>query len=276
MAKSLIEDTINQQELKDYNDYKKRYNLWGILLGLLILLFSIPLIDWFFKIIFNFAGTTGIPQDIIKYISPLVVLLAFIAGILPMINSRWKLYKKYKWSKQQQITMSREIDQLPKGYFAKLDRAENKQQGTGTTIKGPPKLLLVIVFSLLGLVVINEYTEYKPVDYLMGQLNIGTAQMVSGRYETHYDQTNMGAGVARADQTWSFEFYSNGKYTTYLEGSQQFSGTWSQTGTTLTVNFPAIAGLNQKGYSAKAKVSSDASYFLYGGDGIKYEKVTVK
>jgi hypothetical protein len=137
-------------------------------------------------------------------------------------------------------------------------------------LKGPPVVLLALVFTALGIMLVNQYTDLKPLAFIQSLLNNNGAQAVQGRYECHLEQKDMGGGVGRTEQTWAYVFYANGKYTTYLEGSQQFSGTWSQTGNILTVHVPEIKNISQA-YSYDAIVSFDGNSFTAGDQ--KYVKV---
>ncbi len=126
-----------------------------------------------------------------------------------------------------------------------------------------PALLLLAVLALYGL---NRYTDLKPLDRLSEYLGLrdliqtGSAETVSGRYECHYSEKDLGNGVMRTEQTWAYVFFSDGTFTTYLNNEQQFSGTWSQSGKTLTINTPAIAGVTEA-RTNQVTVSSDGKSF---------------
>jgi hypothetical protein len=137
--------------------------------------------------------------------------------------------------------------------------------------KGPPAILIAILLVALGFVAVNQYTDLKPVDFIMSLINGENAPMVQGRYECHLAPKDLDGGVMRTAQTWAYTFFADGRYTTYLEGSQQFSGTWSQTGKMLTVNVPAIKNLSDA-YSFTAIVSADGNSFIAGDE--KYIKVS--
>jgi hypothetical protein len=76
----------------------------------------------------------------------------------------------------------------------------------------------------------------------------------------------MGGGVARAGETWAYAFYPDGSYKTYLNGYQQYSGTWSQEGSFLTINTPAIPGSGMGATSFTMPVTVDGNSFTTNGN----------
>lgn len=121
-----------------------------------------------------------------------------------------------------------------------------------------PLMILLTAVTLVGL---NEYTDLKPLDKLSERLGIQAgAVTVSGRYECFFPEKDLGGGVLRSAQTWAYVFYSDGTYTTYVNDIQQFSGTWSQSGRTLTINTPDIVDVIQA-HSSNVTVSADGNSF---------------
>jgi hypothetical protein len=139
-------------------------------------------------------------------------------------------------------------------------------------VKGPPAVLLAFILTLLGLVFVNKYTDFKPLDQLLSMININSAQKVSGLYECHLEAKDLGNGVMRSEQTWGFKFFSDGTYRSTIDGYDQFPGTWSQTGAILKIDVPAIEGISTK-YSFTATVGRNGDSFICGGpvyDGLKF------
>ncbi len=64
-------------------------------------------------------------------------------------------------------------------------------------------------------------------------------------------------GATIPEQYWAYAFLNDGSFKTYLEGFEQFGGTWSQTGNQLTVNVDAIPDLSEA-YTWSATVTPDA------------------
>ncbi len=140
--------------------------------------------------------------------------------------------------------------------------SSGRAQAPGRKLHGPPAVLLLALFALVGLVFLSQYTDLRPLDYIASLLGIGSAQTVAGRYDCHVEAENY-PGVTQVEQTWSYVFHADGTYTTYLEGSQQYSEKWSQSANILTLHVPAIPGLSDA-YVFRATVSRDASSFRSG------------
>ena len=271
------EDRI--RELKKYDEYRKKYNLLGVIIALIILLllliflFLCPTASSLLLSLFP-GQNMGIPMaTIFAYVILCLILLIFFIGVLPKLIGSRKFRRRYRWTREKIQRFKSEIRYLPYNF---LIAAIPNSGGTGNTgdagtyarkHSGLPMVLIVILFILIALVYMNKYTDFKPLDSIFGDsfLNFGTAQTVSGRYEHHYDYADTGNGVAQSDQTWAYVFYSGGSYTTYLDGYEQYSGTWSQTGNKLSVNIPAIAGISDE-RTFKATVSSDGNSFNAGGE----------
>lgn len=260
-------------ELKNYEEYRKKYGLLGIILGILILLLFYLLLKWLFAVIIPLSSTNSLPPIISAYIleygTSVLILLFFLLAVLPLILGRLRIWRRYRWTRERMRCLEREIRCLAGDSFIANIHGGGETKTATRTNQGPPVILLIIVFTLIVLVYLNKYTDFKPLDSIISLsgtsgFRIGTAQKVSGQYECHYEQKNLGGGVARSDQTWALSFRSDGFYTSYLNNSQQFSGKWSQTGNTLTLYIPTIAGLNNKPSAVQAKVSADGNKIIWG------------
>lgn len=274
------EDKI--RELKKYDEYRKKYNpisaiiILIILFLLLIFLFLWPTANSLLLSLFQVQNKGTPIATILTYVILYVMLLIFFIGILPKIIGSWKFRRRYHWTREKIRCFKSEIKYLPYNFFVTtLPNSEDVKNSSNTVVYTPryhslPIILMVIVLVLISLVYISKYTDFKPMDNIFGNsfLNSGTTKIVSGRYEHHYDYSDNKNGVAQSDQTWAYVFYSNGNYTTYLDGYEQYSGTWSQTGNELSVTIPAIAGISDK-RTFKATVSSDGNSFNAGGEVFK-------
>ncbi len=251
------------KELKDYEEYRKRYSILGIILLILLLLLLYPVVKWLFQLIFSLVGTVFLPAIILEYAAPVIILLVFLIVVLPLIIGRWKIWCRYRWTRDRIRVLKSEIKVLPKYFFRTTITGEDRTNVPVSKIQGPPVILLVIVFTLVGLVYANKYTDFKPLDSITSLFSIEKAQTVKGKYDCHVKAADLGGGVMRSEQTWSYVFHSDGTYTSYLEGYQQYSGTWSQSGNILTVNVPAIINISAA-YSFQATVSRDGNSFTSG------------
>ncbi|MCL4385073.1 MAG: hypothetical protein M1479_09615 [Actinobacteria bacterium] len=271
------EDKI--RELKKYDEYRKKYNLPGVIIALIILLllliflFLWPAASSLLLLLFP-GQNTGIPMaTIFTYVILYIILLILFIGVLPKLIGSWKFRRRYRWTREKIRRFKSEIRYLPYNFLITALPNSGDTGNTGDAgayarkHRGLPTILIVILFILIVLVYMNKYTDFKPLDSIFGDsfLNFGTAQTVSGRYEHHYDYADIENGVAQSDQTWAYVFYSDGSYTTYLDGHEQYSGTWSQTGNKLSVTIPAIAGISDE-RTFKATVSSDGNSFNAGGE----------
>jgi len=267
------EDKI--RELKKYDEYRKRYSLLGIIITLIILLllliflFLCPIASSLLP-----GKNANIPLvSIFAYVIMCVILFIFFIGILPKLIGSWKFRRRYHWTKEKIRRFKSESRYLPYNFLITNvpnsgDTGNNGNAGVyAQKHRGLPIILVVILFILIALVYMNKYTDFKPLDRIFGGsfLNFGSTQTVSGRYEHHYDYANTGNGVAQSEQTWAYVFNSDGSYTTYLDGNEQYSGTWSQTGNKLSITIPAIAGISNE-RTFKATVSSDGNSFNAGGE----------
>ncbi|MGE5370679.1 MAG: hypothetical protein ACM3QZ_01710 [Solirubrobacterales bacterium] len=258
------------QELKDYAAFRKGFGIKAAILAVLMLLFLYFVTDLLVRGLTAMVGTSFLPAFMLQYASILFVILIFIVGFLPLILSRSRILRKYGWSKEQLLLLENTFNSLPDGFLDDDLPEDASANDQSSELQGPPVILLVILFTLLAVVWINKYTPLKPLDLFQQPLEFFTSALppvtaatVSGRYDCHIGAAPLGKGVARPAQTWSYVFHANGTYTSYLEGAQQYSGQWSQSGNVLTITVPAIPNLTS-GYSFKAKVSRDASSFTAG------------
>jgi hypothetical protein len=205
-----------------------------------------------------------LPAVILEYAAPAIILLVFLIAVLPMILGRWNIRRRYRWTRERMRGLDREVKSLPKDFFGTAIQGGDEAKAPVRKIQGPPTILLVIVFILVGLVYVNQYTDLKPLDSITSLFGIGNAQTVEWEYVSHFEAADLGGGVMQSEQTWSYVFHSDGTYTSYLEGYQQYSGTWSQSGNILTVNVPAIINISAA-YSFQATVSRDGNSFTTGG-----------
>ncbi len=256
------------QELRDYHEFRKRYSILRIALVVLVLLLLCPLVAWLAQIISPMLpAEPRPPAAVVQCVAPAIILLVFLVAVPSMIYRRWQIQRRYRWTRERMQGLDRELKSLPRDFFATGTQGSYEAQAPVRRVQGPPIALLVVVFALAGLVCVNKYTDLKPLDSITSLLGIesalgGKAQTVAGRYDCHLEAENLGA-VTQAEQTFSYVFHSDGTYTTYLEGSQQHSGTWSQSGNILTLNVPAIPGISAA-YSFQATVSRDGRSFTSG------------
>jgi len=275
------EDLRHSRELRDLEEYRKRYGLFGIFMAILVLLLFWLLLQWLIRDILPAAWKEPIPPVILKYVAPFLIILVFLLSVLPMIIRRWTIWRRYRWTMERIRELRLELDALPMNFFGMNTPGGGNTQtpvrNTGCSSIVP----LFILFLIIGLFVTNQFTDWKPLDAMKSIFNtiispannidpatsIGpvTAQIVNGRYECHMQEADLGGGVARSEQTWAYVFYANYSYTTYLNGYQQFSGAWSQTGNVLTINTPAIPGLSAE-YTSQAAVALNGQSFTANGN----------
>lgn len=250
------------QELKDYKESRERYNIVGIILGILVLLLLYPAVEWLMRVVLLMAGPEFLPAIMLEYAAPAIILLVFLVAILPLISGRRRIWRRYRWTREETRGLDREVKSLPKDFFGTVTPGGVVAGAPARKLQGPPMILVVLVFALAGLVLMNKYTDLKPLDAVASLLGFESARTVEGEYACHFEAVNLG-GVMQSEQTWSYVFRSDGTYTSYLDGHQQYSGTWSQSGNTLTVNVPAIANISAA-YSFQATVSRDGNSFTVG------------
>lgn len=258
------------QELKDYEDLRKRHGISAIMIAILMLLLSCPAAQWLTRIVFPEPGP-GVAGLVQEYTPPLVAVLVFLIAVLPLILRRWSILRRYRWTRERMRALDGEVRRLPKDFF-ETPAPESRAPGSSAqAVNGPPMVLVVIVFGLLALVVLDKYGDLGLLDAVKSLVGVERAVAVSGEYRRHYDAADLGGGVAQSEQTWSYVFRTDGTYTTFLDGYQQYSGTWSQSGNALMVNIPAIPGMGTSARSFHAKVSLDGNSFTAGEE--EYTKV---
>ena len=256
-----------EQELKDYSDYRRKHSVVGIILSIITLIVFYFILNWVADLILN-DGEIEAPFDLlIRYSPALVILITFLAGILPMIVNRFKIRRKYRWTKDRRNFLEQAIRAMPISTASMSVKPE----------KGHSAVPLVILIIIAGLVLTNEYTAFKPIDFLKEPLRSifsltasGSVPAVSGSYQCHFEEKDLGGGVMRTDQTWTYTFHEDGTYSTALNGFRQYSGTWSQTNAILTIKVPAIANISAA-YTTQATVSRDGKAFT--ADDNKFVKV---
>jgi hypothetical protein len=255
---------VDFQELKAYDDFIGKHNFSGIILALILLLVSFPVLKWLFTAILPEQPLGSWLAAVRSYAPLAIVILSFLMTIVPMLVSRWQARKRCHWTLRRLHQLARERRALPRDFFRSAAAAEpgsGDAQGAKRRAQGPPVALLLVVLTLAGLVFLNQYTAYKPLDYVTMLLGVNTP-LVAGQYSCHLKQADQG-GVAQADQTWSYVFAADGTYVAYLDGSRQYSGTWSQNGNQLSVKIPAITGISE-GYTFRATVREDGEAFTSG------------
>lgn len=279
------------QELRDYGELRKRYSISEIVLAILVLILLFPSVKWLIVTMLPMLGTEFLPPAVIlNYTVPAIILLVFLLAVLPRIWGRWKILSRYRWTRERMQDLEREVKSLPKDFFKTVIQKGDEAKIPVQKNQAPPIILLVIVFTLIALVYLEKYTNLKPMDYITSLAGIENTQTekknaqntlqgqnqkqntqtkientqntpkVLGKYDHHYEAADLGGGVKRSEQTFSYVFFANGTYTTYLEGHQQYSGTWSQSGNILTIYIPAVPGISDK-YIFKGTVSSDGNSF---------------
>jgi hypothetical protein len=256
------EHVARAQEIKDYKDFRDRYSLVAMVVGILVLLLLYPVVQWLMRTGVPMLAGSPLPAVVLEWAAPATVLLVFLLVILPSVSGRLRVWRRYRWTREEMRALDRELKSLPNGDPAAALPGSAKGV-PARKLHGPPVALLVLVFALCGLVFANKYTDFKPLDVVAPLVGIKSAT-VNGEYIRHYEAVNLG-GVTLSKQTWSYVFRSDGSYTTYLDGHQQYSGRWSQSGNVLTVTVPAIPTISPA-YSFKATVSRDRNSFTAGKD----------
>lgn len=254
------------QELRDYHALRRRYNIVGIIIGLLVLLLACPALQLLFVRTAPLLGAGPVPELVAKYAALVVVAITFLAGVVPMLVGRWRTLRRYRWTRERRQELAEAVRRLPDDLLG--------TPGPDTlapSAKGPPAILLIAIFGLLAFVILGGQADSGPLTAITSQFGIGQAAKVSGGYSRHYDSQNLGGGVAQADQTWSYVFRDDGGYTTYLNGNEQYSGTWSQSGNQLTIKIDPIPSLGTPGHTAVGTVAADGRSFKVGNE--EYTKV---
>lgn len=114
------------QELKDYEEFRKKYNILGIILVSIVLFLMYPVVIWLVQAVFSVMGTEFLPAVIIEYAPPAIILLTFVIAVLPMMFGRWKIQRKYRWTSRRMWRMKREMESLPKNFLKGLNQKMKK------------------------------------------------------------------------------------------------------------------------------------------------------
>lgn len=264
-------ETENHTSTKELEEYRaareKRRAALSLLIAILFLflLYAYALREGFFaNLVSPTDDNAGVSLQVMTWVPPLVLGLMFFAGVLPKYLRWWKVSRQYSWSRQRRRQLETEL---------------HGTKTVSTTVTSTQQRMSVRSwFALVIAVVILIFVGYLfvtpsntgPVaaisQWLSSILN-PTVQYakVSGAYERSYAGENTGSGAVITPQTWRYVYYDNGKFTTYMMGAQQFSGTWEQTGNKLTIHTPAIAGLSDK-FDSFATVSPDAEFYEFEGN----------
>lgn len=280
------------QELEDYEAFRKRYGVSSIVTTIFVVLLMWPFLTWLISFMLSMYGFKDLTSSpLLKLVAPLTTLLLLAMAVPPMIYRRSKIGRKYGWTADRMQELDREIKPLPKDFFGTPVPSRVSQAGVApsggkeATIARPTRrgspLSVLIAFVCIFLVVffMEKYTDYKPVSEIKailktdtGHPEIGTTvTTVSGTYECHFSPQAGAGGSGRVAQTWAFAFGSSGIYNAYINGVLQYSGTWSQSGRTLTIKIPALPG-GIPARSVTATVSSNGSSFT-SSSGDKYVRV---
>lgn len=122
--------------------------------------------------------------------------------------------------------------------------------------------------------IFSEIGEIGIVEYFARQFQdaaVPPQTSVAGIYCFSLEGGNEEGGVTVARQTWSYVFLNDGTFETYLEGNEQFGGTWSQSGSELTVNVEAIPDLTE-GYAWSGIVAKDGKSIDVGQYVMQYSE----
>lgn len=274
-------------ELNEFREVKKDYgpgNLIGILIAIalvwlvanVILVFLIPA-----------TSTDALESWPRTWIVPIVVLIMFFGLFVPRLVKWIRVRRRRHWSRHQRTVLTKKLKVVPVDAFRGISTVALPAQttamlpsGSGTTTQmatrksnAPGCGVIAGVMVLVGIViyvVLSTNGTFKPENIFnwfnpdVPSVIDGETATVSGRYEAYFaGQSGDGGALdaSRAEQTWWYDFFSDGTYTTYIDGYQQFSGTWSQSGDVLTINTPAIPEGGIAAQSYTATVAPDASSF---------------
>lgn len=268
-----MDNSVSAEELSDFRSAReKRRAALSLLIALLILflLYAYGLREGFFAALLSPADdNSGMSLQVITWVAPLVLALVFFIGVLPKYLHWWKVSRRYSWSRQRRIQLEAQLK-------------DASSTGTAASPVSPvvpaKRFSAGTVFALIFAVVLLGFAAYifvtpsntGPVAAISQWITSWTNPSlqnarVSGAYERNIAAKDTGSGVVITPQTWRYVYFENGTFTTYLQGAQQFSGTWEQSGNQLTIHTPAIAGLSAK-YDSVATVSPDAEYYEFQGN----------
>jgi hypothetical protein len=268
-----IDNSVSTEELADFRSAReKRRAALSLFIALLILLllYTYGLREGFFATLFSpVDDSAGMSVQVMTWVAPIVFALVFLAGVLPKYIQWWKVSRRYSWSRQRRIQLEVQL----KG-ASTTDTAVAPVSPLSPTKRFSVGTAFALIFAvvLLGFVAYIFVTPSNtgPVAAITQWISSWTnptvqSTRVSGAYERHIAAQDTGSGVVITPQTWRYVYFENGTFTTYLQGAQQFSGTWEQAGNQLTIHTPAIAGLSAK-YDSVSTVSPDAEYYEFQGN----------
>lgn len=282
-------DDYRQQlaELNEFRELKKDYgpgNLIGILIAIVLVWLVANLVLIFLLPATSTDSWETWPRT---WIVPIVVVIMFFGLFVPRLVKWIRIRRKRHWSKEQRTLLTKTLKAVPVDAFRGISTvalpAQNSattQSSTTTTTQtvtrksnAPGCGVVAGIMVLVGIiiyVVLSTTGTFKPESIFswfnpdIPSVIDGEAATVSGRYEAYFAGGEGGEGeldATRAEQTWWYDFFSDGTYTTYINGNQQFSGTWLQSGNVLTINTPAFPEGGIAAQSYTATVAPDASSF---------------
>lgn len=271
-------------ELNEFRELKKDYgpgNLIGILIAIVLVWLVANLVLIFLLPATSTDSWETWPRT---WIVPIVVVIMFFGLFVPRLVKWIRIRRKRHWSKEQRTLLTKQLKIVPIDAFRGISTvalpAENTSALSNTTTttvsrksNAPGCGVVAGIMVLVGIiiyVVLSTTGTFKPESIFswfnpdIPSVIDGEAATVSGRYEAYFAGGEGGEGeldATRAEQTWWYDFFSDGTYTTYINGNQQFSGTWSQSGNVLTINTPAFPEGGIAAQSYTATVAPDASSF---------------
>lgn len=278
-------------ELNEFREVKKDYGPGG-LVGILIAILIVWLVGNFF-LVFLIPPVTGDFWETWArtWIIPIVVLIMFFALFVPRLVKWIRVRHRRHWTRAQRKVLAQRLTKVPASAFASISKiAIPAQAANSPTVAGTPSTgsvsqtsspksnapgcgIVAAVMVFVGIVIYIVFSTngtFRPESifnwFNLPEIGItdGQTATVSGRYEAYFaGQAGDGGELdaARAEQTWWYDFYPHGTFTTYIDGYQQFSGTWSQSGNVLTITTQAIPDLGIGRQTYTATVAPDASSF---------------
>lgn len=272
-------------ELNEYRESAKDYgpaSLIAVLIGLVVLWFVTNLV-----IAFLIPPSTEFWVEWARtWVLPIVMLVLFFGVFVPRLVKWVRLRRKRHWTPAQRSVLKKRLKVVPPQAFASISSiaipagttatsASTTVTTAGTTTPkstAPGCGVIAAIMVFVGIVIYIVFSSngtFKPESILnwfnLDEISVidGEAATVSGRYQAVFSQGEGDGGeldAGRAQQTWWYDFYANGQFTTYINGSQQFSGTWSQTGNQLTIVTDPMPGISDS-QTFTATVAPDASSF---------------
>lgn len=174
-----------------------------------------------------------------------LLLAVLCATIITVRLVRWlRIKRTWHWTRIDRQRLRLELNNLTPEQLQELNLAV-KTTGASSGVQRGINIgcsLFLVVIILIGIFVV-AFTEAggrfvtNLGDWVTSMIDTGgTGQaIVSGGYEYSLGGEDLGGGAVASDQTWTYVFNEDGSYTTFLNGNQQFSGSWSQSGNQLTV-----------------------------------------